>query len=211
MKLGIAFLRRDKRRRKASRSQRGIAAVEAALVLPLLAFTIVGFIELYQYFRAVTILDRASFTLANGLSIQRELFDVGQCNRSDDICTYGAITGDLLTPLDYRQRGQVIFSVYAATEGGRGTVAWERSPAWQRSYRPGSTGGIGAPVAASRLQVNQFPPANQGDTLIAVELFYDHEPFVMSSAFWEALAGSRRIYSQAFFRPRFSDIRMLTR
>ena len=193
------------------RGQRGIAAIEAALVLPLVAFTIVGFIELYQYFRAVTILDRASFTLANGLSVQRELFDLRQCDRSDDICTYAAITGDLLRPLDYTQNGQVIFSVYAATEPGRnGAVTWVRTPAWQRAYRPGSGGATGLPLAASRLQISQFPPANQGDTIIAVELFYDHEPFVMSSAFWETLGGPRRVYSKAFFRPRFSDIRTLT-
>ena len=202
----------SRRRPGARRGQRGIAAIEAALVLPLVAFTIVGFIELYQYFRAVTILDRASFTLANGLSVQRELFDMRQCDRSDDICTYGAITGDLLRPLDYAQRGQVIFSVYAANEPGRnGTVNWIQTPSWQRAYRPGTEGGSGSAVAASRLQVAQFPPANQGDTIIAVELFYDHEPFVMSSAFWEALGGPRRVYSRAFFRPRFSDIRTLTR
>jgi hypothetical protein len=194
------------RRRLASR---GVAGVEAALILPLMVFIIIGTIEVYQYFRAATILDRAAFTLANGISIQRELLDRGQCTNSNDICTYGAITRDLMTPLDYDRNGRVIFSVFAATEPtGRNPppVRWESQPQWTRSY----TGSGATGSAVSRLEPTRgFPPANRGDTVIVVEVFYDFEPFAMSSAFWETLGGQRRMYSRAFFRPRFSDIREL--
>ena len=124
------------------RSDRGVAAIETALVLPLMIFIIIGTIEVYQYFRAATILDRSAFTLANGISIQRELLDRGRCTEANDICTYGAIAHDLMTPLDFAGRGSVVFSVYAATDpsGNRPPpVSWEKAPTWTRGLRPGHT------------------------------------------------------------------------
>ena len=192
-----------------SGAQRGIAAVEAALLIPLMAFTIVGFIELYQYHRAAAALDRTAFTLANGLSIQRDLYDRSDCSRTTNVCTYHAIATDLMQPLDYDRHGQVIFSVYAATEPTKNNrVEWESNPEWRRAYRGGKLSSS-IPLAASRAQLRDFPPPNRGDTILVVEMFYDHEPFVMSAAFWDMLGGERRLYSRVFFRPRFSDIREL--
>jgi len=193
------------------RSDRGVAAVEAALVLPLMVFIIIGTIEVYQYFRAATILDRTAHTLASGISIQRELLDRGRCTEAIDICTYGAIANDLTTPLDFSERGSVVFSVYAATEPrGKASqpVSWEKTPTWRRGY--GAAAQAQGTQPASRLDPpNGFPNANLGDTVLVVEVFYNFEPFALSAAFWEALGGERRIYSRAFFRPRFSDIREL--
>lgn len=191
------------------RAERGIAAVEAALLIPLMAFTIVGFVELYQYHRAAAVLDRTAFTLANGLSIQRDLYDRSDCSRTTNVCTYHAIATDLMQPLDYSRNGQIIFSVYAATEpSGNSRIQWEDDPEWRRAYKGGNVASDVA-AATSRVQHDDFPPANRGDTILVVEVFYDHQPFVMSAAFWETLGGQRRLYSRAFFRPRFSDIREL--
>lgn len=193
--------------RRLSRSQRGVAAVEAALLIPVLVFVIVGFIELYQYHRAVALLDRSAFTLASGISMQRDLYDRRDCSKTNNVCTYGAIAHRLMDPLDYAGNGQVAFSVYAAIETGgwRPTETWKDRPEWRRLYK----GSPGIPEAVSRLDTRDFPPPKRGDTIIVVEVFYDHEPFAMSSAFWEALGGERRMYSRAFYRPRFSEIREL--
>lgn len=191
------------------RAERGIAAVEAALLIPLLAFTLVGFMELYQYHRAAALLDRSAFTLANGISIQRDLYDRGDCSRTTNVCTYHAIAADLMQPLNYRRHGQAIFSVYAATEpSGNNPAEWEKNPEWRRAYK-GDSLMPGIADAVTRVQTDDFPPANRGDTIIVVEMFYDHQPFVLSAAFWETLGGQRRLYSRAYFRPRFSDIREL--
>lgn len=197
--------------RRLWRCQRGIAGIEAALIIPLMAFIIVGTMELYHYFRAAAILDRAAFTLADGVAMQRELFDGGPCDKSDNICTYGAIAQDLLRPLDYSRNGWIIISAFAATDPGSGSnpppVSWKNSSEWNKRYSGGSTGGS---VPNSLLAPSSgFPPANEGDTLIAVEVFYDFIPFAISAAFWETLAGSRRMYSRAFYRPRFAELREL--
>lgn len=188
------------------RSDRGIAGIEAALIIPLMIFIIVGTMELYNYYRAAAVLDRAAFTLSDGVAMQRELFDGGDCEKSDNICTYGAIAQDLMTPLDFSRNGWVIISAYTAADPGPGgAVTWNSASAWTRHYAGSGTGGA---APGSQLDPSSgFPTANEGDTLIAVEVFYDFVPFAMTAAFWEILGGSRRMYSRAFFRPRFSDLR----
>ena len=194
------------------RSEHGIAGLEAALIIPLMVFIIVGTLELYNYFRAAAILDRAVFTMADGVAMQRELYDAGACENSDDICTYGAVAQDLLTPLDFSRNGWIIVSAFAATEPETGSepppVSWKESSEWSKRFSGSGTGGT---IPASLLEPSSgFPPANEGDTLIVVEVFYDFEPFALSSAFWETLAGSRRMYSRAFYRPRFTELRELS-
>lgn len=198
--------------RRLWRSERGVAAIEAALIIPLMVFIIVGTIELYQYFRAAAILDRAAFTLADGVAMQRELFDSGPCDKSDNICTYGAIAEDLVRPLDFSTNGWIIISAYAATDPLSGAnpppVTWKNGTEWNKRFSGGETG---TSIPDSLLDPSSgFPVANEGDTLIVVEVFYDYEPFALSSGFWASLGGPRRMYSRAFFRPRFSELRTLS-
>lgn len=189
----------------------GIAGIEAALIIPLMVFIIVGTMELYHYFRAAAVLDRAAFTLADGVAMQRELFDGGPCDKSDHICTYGAVAQDLLTPLDFSRNGWVIITAFAATEPASGSnpppVTWKHAFEWQRIYAGGDT--TGSQPGSMLDSTEGFPPANEDDTLIVVEVFYDFVPFALTSAFWETLGGPRRMYSRAFFRPRFADLREL--
>jgi len=189
-----------------------VAGIEAALIIPLMIFIIVGTMELYQYYRAAAILDRAAFTLADGVAMQRELFDSGPCDKSDNICTYGAVAQDLLTPLNFAGSGWIIISAFEATEPGSGRnpppVTWKNSSEWSKRYSGGGTGGS---APDSLLEPSSgFPPANEDDTLIVVEVFYDFVPFALSAGFWEALAGPRRMYSRAFYRPRFAELRELS-
>src|SRR5690606_26190210 len=142
---------------------------------------------------------------------QRELFFRGSCDKSDDICTYGAVAQDLLTPLDFSRNGWVIITAFAATEPVSGNnpppVTWKNSPEW--TYTHAGNGTTGSHPSSMLDSTEGFPPANEDDTLIVVEVFYDFVPFALTSAFWETLGGPRRMYSRAFFRPRFADLREL--
>ncbi len=190
--------------------ERGVSGIEAALLLPLGVFMIFGFIELYQYHRTVALLDRVSFTIANSVAMQPELYDRNQCTHSDDVCVYGRIAQDLFQPLDYNSNGKIAISVYAtSTPGKGGTVAWKGTPEWQKTFRGTHLTG---PSVTSRLSdKSRFPTARVGDTLVIAEVFYDYDPFVISARFWSALGGKRELYSHFFFRPRFSDLQVLQR
>lgn len=189
-------------------SERGSVAIEAAVLLPLAVFMIFGFLELYNYHRAAAVLNRLSFTIANGVAMQPEIFDRGQCFNTDDICVYKTIANDLFQPLDYTSKGTIIISAYATTVPRRGgTVTWYSQPEWQKRYHGSGAGNV---TATSRLNSSSFPPPRVDDTLIVAEVFYTHEPFVISSRFWSSLGGTTEMYSRFNFRPRFSDLRELT-
>lgn len=190
------------------RCQRGIAAVEAAVLMPVMIFLVFGCFEAYQYYRAAALLDRVVFTVANGVSMQRELVEDRDCSKTDDICVYGTIAQDLFKPLDYDGRGGLAVSAYAATEPAEnGTVTWKDQPEWRKPFKGAAAGALDTASKLSDKSV--FPPANVGDTIIVAEVFYDYEPFVMSSRFWASLAGTSHMYSRFFFRPRFDDLRVL--
>lgn len=198
--------------RPALLAQRGAVSIEAALVIPLMVFIIIGSFELYQYFRAASVLDRAAFTVANGVAMQRGLKDQGRCADTDDVCAYGAIMTDLMTPLNYRAHGRMVISLYVAEDKGKG-AAWKNAPQWRRSYAGGSYGGA---VTSRLTPPDGFPqpmtkPAVAGevDSVVVVETFLDFEPFAISAAFWQALGGKRLLESRAFYRPRFADLSTL--
>ncbi|MBV6272976.1 pilus assembly protein [Alcaligenaceae bacterium CGII-47] len=197
--------------RRHRRLERGVAAIEAALLMPVAIFLVLGCVETYQYFRAEALINRVAFTVANGVAMQQTLYDRSQCTKSDDICIYNTITNDLFEPLDYAAHGGLIISAFVTTdividEAGNSTVSWQNAPKWFKSYK-------GSPTAndpASRLtDTDIFPPPKAGDTLIVAEVFYAHEPYIMSSKFWAALGGTRQMYSRFVFRPRFDDLREL--
>lgn len=188
--------------------ERGVAALEAALLLPVAVFLLFACLELYQYYRAAALLDRVAFTVADGVAMQRQLFNHNQCGNSDDICVYGAMAQDLFQPLNYALNGGLIISAFAATDPDKnGNVTWKAQPEWHMTFKgSGST----LPDPSSQLtDKTSFPQAHVGDTIIVAEAFYDHEPFVMSSKMWAALAGTSHMYSRFFFRPRFDDLRVL--
>ncbi|WP_168197579.1 TadE/TadG family type IV pilus assembly protein [Brenneria corticis] len=182
----------------------GAAAVEAALIIPLAVFLIIGAWELYGYFRAAAVVDRTAFMVANSLSMQRELKDGENCTLANDICTYNAIAQDLMTPLDYKSNGGLVISFYAV-EDADGEAVWKAMPERPPKVYQGS-GNSRNPV--SRLAPpNGFPQAAVGDTAIVVEAFYYYTPFAIGSTFWQRLGGEREIGSRVFYRPRFSTLR----
>lgn len=188
--------------------ERGAAALEAALILPVAIFLLFACMELYQYYRAAALLDRVAFTVADGVAMQRQIFNHNQCDKSDDICVYGAMAADLFQPLDYARSGGLIISVFAATDPDtNGNVTWKTQPEWRMTFK-GSTSTLPDPLSQLSDQ-SAFPQARVGDTIVIAEAFYDHEPFAMSSKLWTALAGTTHMYSRFFFRPRFDDLRVL--
>ncbi|WP_298015398.1 TadE family protein [uncultured Castellaniella sp.] len=203
----------DARRRR--RARRGVAALEAVIVLPLMVFIIIGGVEMYLYTRVIAVMDRVAFTLANSMSVQTQLAGSGDCKSPNQLCTYGAIMPTLLTPLAAR-KAAVIISVYATDRPSSGApTAWTNisSPnhGWTRTvYR-----GADAAAPSSRISASNLPTAiisnntQTADTVIAVEVFYEYQPFAMSRGFFNLLFNPHQ-YSRALIRPRYADLCRLT-
>ncbi|MEC5318908.1 hypothetical protein VSX61_08130 [Brenneria populi subsp. brevivirga] len=198
---GIATFRRLRR------DSRGVLAVEAALIIPIGVFVIIASWELYQYFRTASVVDRTAFMVANSLSMQRELHDNADCTSANSVCTYNTIASDLMTPLDYSRNGGMVISLYQVSSDENSAPVWTDAPnCWSRTYK----GSANSHSIVSQLTPSTDFPApaskNTVDTVIAVEVFYDYTPFIISSAFWQALGGEKRIVSEVFYRPRFNAL-----
>lgn len=194
------------------RARRGVAALEAVFVLPLMVFIIVGGIELYLYARGIAIMDRVAFTLANSISLQTSLIDDASCSSPNRLCTYGAIMPTLLTPLA-AENASAIISVYATNEpsGGSGPSAWTSISSPNHGWTETVYQGADAGTPASRVSAASLPPAiisnnlRTADTVIVAELFYTYTPFAVSSSLFNVFLNTRQ-YSRALIRPRYADL-----
>lgn len=95
--------------------RRGSVAVETAILVPLGVMVILGAWELYSYYRAVAVVDRAAFMVANSVAMQRELTR-GNTRLANDLCTYSLIASDLMTPLRYTSGDSVEIRLYASED-----------------------------------------------------------------------------------------------
>ncbi len=194
------------------REQGGVAAIEAAIVLPIMIFFMLGITELYQYYRAHAIAERAAFSIADGIAMQPELYDGMPCDLTDHICTYGVIMADLMAPLDYVNDGKLQVRLFAATEQTTGSgnkktteTVWKSTPEWGKLCN-------GSGACSNFTNTYNGPPLpapNNDDTVLVVEVMQNYEPFVMSSKFWQSLGGTREITARTFYRPRFDDLKKL--
>ena len=198
--------------RRFLRADQGVAGVEAAIVLPLMVFFVMGVVELYQYFRTDALMTRAAFSVADGVSMQQDLFDGGPCNLSDHVCTYGALMPDLMRPVDYRHGGSLQIRLLKTEEVTTGSgqnqqtkTVWKTVPEWGKRCD-------GSGVCQNFNQAyrgNEVPAPNRNDTIVIVEVFQTFEPFVISARYWSALGGPTTLRAASFYRPRFDDLNAL--
>jgi hypothetical protein len=194
------------------RARRGVAALEAVLVLPLMVFIIIGGVEMYMYTRVIAVMDRVAFTLANSISIQTSLIDDSNCTSPDHICTYGTIAPTLLMPLD-SANAAIIISVYATNTpfNGGPPSAWTSISSPNHGWTKIVYQGASAATPTSRITAASLPTAiisrnvQTADTVIAVEVFYKYKPFAFSGPFFNLFFNPQQ-YSRALIRPRYADL-----
>ena len=138
------------------RRQRGLAAVELALITPLMMLIVMGGYDLYRYVQTNAIIDRVAFTLAYELSQAPGLPYGPHCNGSRTAagCGAHAVLQQLMTPLDYA-RARLDVGVYRVRQENGG---------WQPCWAAAATGVVPDP--------GRFPPGPPGSTLVAVIVSY---------------------------------------
>ncbi|MGI4859353.1 MAG: TadE/TadG family type IV pilus assembly protein, partial [Janthinobacterium lividum] len=66
---------RRARMRDLIRSNRGSAAVELAIIVPLILLIMIGFSEMYLYMRAISSVEHTAFTLADSIGQMSEVIN----------------------------------------------------------------------------------------------------------------------------------------
>lgn len=219
----FSFFRRCRRRagnscvKRFFRSDHGVAGIETAVIVPLALLMMLGFTELYMYLRTVSAAERVAFTLADTIGQKASLADVNTTASANNIGTYWYAASAIARPLDFASRGEVIISSVCDSVSDNchspdaiGKVGATGSPAllWQRRS---PNAGANSPNQNSRLTPGLAPstwPFFSGDSMIAVEVFYQFNPYLMTSAFWADAPGTVVVYQVVYTRPRKQPVQL---
>lgn len=187
------------------RREDGVAAVEAAFVLPIMIFFIFASIEIYQYFRVTGIMNRSAFSVADAVAMQPKLHENGSCQLTDNLCTYAVVMKDLMQPIDYAKDGHMAIGVYV-TETIDNVTNWVNTPVWSKDC---TAAGVCSNTAELNVLQAGMPEPKLGDSVLVVKVFQKYEPFIISKGFWSSLGGTVNLSTLAYTRTRFDDLKTL--
>jgi hypothetical protein len=174
---------------------RGLAALEAAIILPVFIMLIVGSIELYQFFRAKSIVERASIEIAQSLSLQHRITMDANCSLSGSVCVYEKVAGAVMQPLDFSHSGRLEIAVYTAKqESDDEPIVWAMEPGWPVSFGSRTLDTVPTTIP--------MDPARPEETVVAVTMAYDLSGLRLTGRLRKALTGSPLLTSRAYVRIR---------
>jgi Flp pilus assembly protein TadG len=182
----FSFLRRLAR---FGREQRGVAAVEFAIIASVLSFALLGGTELSRYTLMHQKMDRVSASISNMVAQSSTMKAVDFTNM------WGAAV-EMAKPFDMGgTSSKVIVSFIVAESDTTYRVQWQRSGAGTLSQtsKLGTEGGLATMPNGVTLK--------QGDTIVAVEVFATYTTFV----FPEVISSSL-VYHNSFDQPRLVDL-----
>lgn len=201
--------------RRLLRSDRGSVAVEFVIIVPLMLLIMLGFSEMYMYMRTVSLVEHTAFTLADSLGQMTQVINVSTTTSSNSLGSVWNAATLLAAPNTLSKNGGVIItsicdSSIGCTSSTPGTSPNEPSAPtmvagtplkfWQQSA-PWNQSGMTTQETTGNLLPSTWPFRN-GDSAIAVEVFYKYTPFSMTLPFWTNAPGTQTIYERIYVRPR---------
>jgi Flp pilus assembly protein TadG len=177
--------------KRLKRNQRGVAALEFALSLPLLILLMFGVVEITRFILVGQMVTNVSRTMA-------DLSSQGKTMTEAELTSLFSATKFVAKPFDMQTNGKVIVSSISVTGGGSPDMNWQRS----HGDLAGVSSAIGIPGNSLIL-----PPGftvREGYTVIAAEAYYDFSPIVFS---W--ITPPRRLYRASYFRARLGALTTL--
>lgn len=180
------------------RSRRGAVVVEAALLMPLMAISIVCSVDVARYLQLGARADRMASSVADLVSradVIRDRTVMDASTRSTDLGVYFELAREMALPELLGAGGGVVISSVTGTAGAP-------SVNWMRSW------GSGATASAARLQA--LPPLPEGMSFVVAEVILPFDPLILDR---EDLLGkvgfASTIYRRAVYRPRTAALTTL--
>ncbi|QQR69587.1 MAG: pilus assembly protein [Alphaproteobacteria bacterium] len=171
------------------KNQKGIAAVEFALVVPIVVTLMLGGFELARCLLLHQKIERTSYTIADIIA------------QSDQVTSASLgqtliAAPEIMDPFEFGAKGVVIItSVYRAQGQANATVRW-RYTGGGTLARTSKLGNINATAA-----LPNGLTLNEKDNVIVAEVYYDYQTFFASD-----IITPGDIYKTAIFKPRLGAL-----
>jgi Flp pilus assembly protein TadG len=176
------------RPRHFARDQRGVAAIEFALVLPIVALILLGCFEVPRFVMVFQHLARTSAGVADLVAQADEKMTINQMN---DIFTAGQI---MMQPFDVSTNGVIMVSSINNPGGAGVKITWQMK---NGSYSPpgGSKLGAAGATPSAALPAALLPGSNE--EVLAAEVFFNYVP-----VFKTYIYPGGQLYMISYTRPR---------
>lgn len=180
-----------RRLRRFWRDDTGVAAVEAALLLPVLLTTFIGCTEVTFKIWSTQKVEKLAVTLADVLTQSQTISPEGMeqvVEASDRI----------MDPFPFGDEGLIyISSLYVAQDETVAKVNWQCKSLGASFDAPSKLGEVGEDAALPL----HLQPLAERDNVIAAEIYYKYTPIMPGLMFDESV-----VYRQAFFKPRLGAL-----
>ncbi|MGV7241292.1 TadE/TadG family type IV pilus assembly protein [Caballeronia sp. M23-90] len=191
------------------RADGGAVAIEFVLIAPLMLLLLLGFTEMYLYMRAVSIVERTAFTLANSVGQMTQVINDQSTTNASNLGAVWQAATLIAAPTDLKANGGIILTSICDTTNSCGanvvqlipptkgspTIAWAQKASWMGKNAPSSR------ITSSNLLPSGWP-FYAGDSATAVEVFYTYTPFAMTAPFWADAPLTQIIYKVVYVRQR---------
>jgi Flp pilus assembly protein TadG len=177
--------------------QEGVAAIELALVSPVIIFLLVSTVDFSSYLMAHSKISRAAYSMSNLMTQMNEGMTEAQV--SDLMLSLNEVSN----PFDLANNGRaVVTAIIGVGDDGASPDSYE--VAWQRCYGDNSLtlatsfGEAGSSVSTSVVPANTIVTSSQ--ILVVTEIIYNFEPVMGYVGLdWQ-------IEYSSYFRPRLGSI-----
>jgi hypothetical protein len=181
--------------------RRGVAAVEFALLMPVLILLLVGMVDITGYVSTVLKLERVSSGTADIGAQYDKLRDSMTVVKGDEVGMLFLAAEQLAKPLDLPQYGAVIITCIG-DQGSGPAVMWQR--------RSGRIDAVSRISTGSGLTLPPGFSVRYGENVLIVEVFYTVHPYLFSVGWLNPADESVDIRSVAVYRPRWGTLTTLS-
>lgn len=181
------------------RDRRGVAALELALIAPVLLLLITGTIDVVRYANTVLTLNRTAANVSD-LATQFDTLTASMTVvHGNEVGVLFQAAKEVARPLDLMTAGTVIVSS-VANMGSGSRVMWQQKIG-KATSRLGVTGGV--PVLPTGFA------QQTGDNAIFTEVFFPYTPYLISAP-WLGIANPLTVlYARAVYQPRLGTLTAL--